>query len=102
MTDADGGEGGSFGLEIRYSRGEGGTSRYELEVNGQVQKNLEFESTGSFSMREARILQTTVRLMPGQNNVICLRKIDGEDRGIFVDSFAVVPYPGCFVEKILL
>lgn len=102
VTDADGGEGGSFGLEIRYSRGEGGTSRYELEVNGQVQKNLEFESTGSFSMREARILQTTVRLMPGQNNVICLRKIDGEDRGIFVDSFAVVPYPGCFVEKILL
>lgn len=91
VEHTDGGAGGRFALEIRYSRGEEGASAYELEVNGSVQKSLAFEGTGSFSMREAKVLRTDVELLPGEGNTVCLRKISGEDKGIFVDSFAVVP-----------
>lgn len=91
VEHVDGGTGGRFVLEIRYSRGEEGASAYELEANGTVQKCLAFEGTGSFSMREAKIFRTDVELLPGEDNIICLRKTGGEDKGIFVDSFAIVP-----------
>lgn len=41
-------------------------------------------------MRSAKILRVPVSLAAGTENVICLRKTESEDRGIFVDSFAVV------------
>lgn len=90
VTGVNGGEGGTFGLEIRYSRGEEGNSCYELEVNGEIQAKLQFENTGDFSMRSTKTLQVPVSLTAGSDNMICLRKTGSEDKGVFVDSFAVV------------
>lgn len=90
ISGVEGGAGGTFGLEIRYSRGEEGTSCYKVEVNGEIQTQIQFESTGDFSMRNAKLLRVPVSLAVGTENVICLRKTGSEDKGIFVDSFAVV------------
>lgn len=92
VRNIDGGKGGTFGLEIRYSRGEAAPSFYELEVNGKLQETLCFAGTKSFSMREAEVLKTSVELFPGERNVLVLRKCRCEDLGIFVDSFAIVPF----------
>ncbi len=92
VCNIDGGNGGNFGLEIRYSRDEATASSYELVVNGKVQSILYFSDIGSFSMREACILKTFVKLLPGKNNVLVLRKSKNFDSGIFVDSFAIVPF----------
>lgn len=89
VANVNGGTGGTFDLEIRYSRGEAGSSEYELAVNGEIQGQIRFESTGTFSMRNASIMRTSVKLQAGTQNVICLRKTGREDQGIFVDSFAV-------------
>lgn len=90
LSHVNGGDGGQFGLQIRYSRGEAGSSCYELEVNGEVQTQVQFESTDDFSMRSAKILHVPVHLNAGSGNVVRLRKTGSEDKGIFVDSFAVV------------
>ena len=89
VSEVNGGDGGTFGLEIRYSRDEEGRSCYGLEVNGEIQTQIQFESTGDFSMRSSKILCVPVSLAAGTENVICLRKTGSEDKGIFVDSFAV-------------
>lgn len=91
VSGVDGGTGGIFDLEIRYSRGEMGYSSYELLVNGERQSELLFESTGNSSMRSAVTKRVTAVLEKGTENTICLRKAGKEDKGIFVDSFAVVP-----------
>lgn len=90
LSNVNGGDGGQYGMEIRYSRGEVGSSCYELEVNGEIQAQIQFESTDDFSMRSANIIRVPVHLNAGSGNVVRLRKTESEDKGIFVDSFAVV------------
>lgn len=90
IQSVDGGDGGAYILEIRYARAEKGRSDFELEINGIVQTQIEFEETGTWNMRKANVSRVQILLQAGQTNSICLRKIGAGDQGITVDAFAVV------------
>lgn len=90
ITSVDGGMGGAHMLEIRYSRDEEGESAYELEINGNVPAQLKFTRTGSWNMRRFDKVRTEIFMEEGAENTICLRKAETKDKGITVDSFAVL------------
>lgn len=88
IEDADGGEGGEYTLTIHYCRGEAGASPYQLFVNEEEYPMLYFEATDSFSAKAMKEYAVKIKLDRGRN-VLCLRKAQQQDKGIFVDAFAV-------------
>lgn len=90
LHDADGGEGGEYLLEIRYCRGEEGSSSYEVQVNEKTPVPAVFPETGAFSANNMEVLRVPVILEAGRTNKIVLRKTEKKDRGIFVDALTVL------------
>lgn len=89
IGNVDGGDGGTFGLEIHYRCAEREGCGYELLVNGASQGTFYFPYTGE-SMEDMENLYAEITLKPGTANELCLKKAQGSG-GISLDAFAVVP-----------
>lgn len=90
IHEVNGGDGGSFTLEIHYCRGEAGNSSYEIQVNGETPRAAEFPETGGFTTGKMEAFQMGITLKPGTDNEIILRKTGKKDRGIYVDAVTVL------------
>ena len=91
INNVDGGEGGEYVLQIRYSRGEPEHSGYELKINEENKREILFPCTGSYSLKNAQIIQVPIVLRKGSENYLELCKIKKNDGGIFIDAISVIP-----------
>lgn len=101
IRNVDGGNGGSYFLELHYCRGEEGISLYELFINGRKWNSIRMQYTGSFSTRFMETYCIRIELEKG-DNTLSLRKSGQQDKGIFLDAFAVIPdrFPQYSINKL--